>query len=39
MSDQPTLTTFTPEEIDAFSPTMKVGLVATLNPDGLPISP
>jgi hypothetical protein len=36
MSDQPTLTTFTPEEIDAFSPTMKIGLVATLNPDGLP---
>lgn len=36
MSDQPTLTAFTPEEIDAFSPTMKIGLVATLNPDGLP---
>jgi hypothetical protein len=36
MSDRPTLTAFTPEEIDAFSPTMKIGLVATLNPDGLP---
>jgi hypothetical protein len=30
------LTAFSPEEIDAFSPTMKIGLVATINPDGLP---
>ena len=36
MSEQDALTRFLPEEIEAFSPTMKVGLVATLNPDGLP---
>jgi hypothetical protein len=36
MSDQPALTAFSPEEIDVFSPTMKIGLVATVNPDGLP---
>ena len=36
MSEQHALTTFSPEEIDAFSPTMKIGLLATVNQDGLP---
>jgi hypothetical protein len=36
MSEQHGSTTFSPEEIDAFSPTMKIGLLATLNQDGLP---
>jgi hypothetical protein len=36
MSDSSVLTAFSPGEIDAFSPTMKIGLVATVNPDGLP---
>ena len=36
MSEQHSMTTFSPEEIDAFSPTMKIGLLATVNPDGLP---
>jgi hypothetical protein len=36
MSQPHVLTSFSPEEIDAFSPTMKIGLLATVNPDGLP---
>ncbi len=36
MTRQDMLTEFSPEEIEAFSPTMKIGLLATLNPDGLP---
>lgn len=36
MSYQLAPTAFSPEEIEAFSPTMKIGLVATVNPDGLP---
>ena len=36
MSEQDTLTRFSPEEIEAFRPTMKIGLVATLNDEGLP---
>ena len=36
MSETHVLTTFSPQEIDAFSPTMKIGLLATVNPDGLP---
>ena len=36
MSEPHVLTTFSPEEIDAFSPTMKIGILATVSPDGLP---
>ena len=36
MSEQHTLTTLSPDEINAFSPTVKIGLLATINPDGLP---
>ena len=36
MSGTQVLTTFSPEEIEAFSPTMKIGLLATVNPAGLP---
>ncbi len=36
MSQTDLLTRFSPEEIETFSPTMKIGLVATLNQDGLP---
>ena len=36
MSDTRVLTTFSAEEIQAFSPTMKIGLLATVNPAGLP---
>ena len=36
MSEHVALTRFTPEEIEAFSPTMKIGLVATINETGLP---
>ena len=36
MSQPHVLTAFSPEEIDAFSPTMKIGLLATINPEGLP---
>lgn len=36
MNEQDTLTEFSPDEIAAFSPTMKIGLVATLNQEGLP---
>ncbi|MFP4039355.1 MAG: pyridoxamine 5'-phosphate oxidase family protein [Desulfosudaceae bacterium] len=35
MSDH-TRTAFTPAEIQAFAPAEKIGLVATVNPDGLP---
>jgi len=30
------LTTFSPEDIQALKPAMKVGLLATVNPEGLP---
>ena len=36
MSETHVLTQFSPEEIEAFSPTMKIGLLATVNPAGLP---
>ncbi len=36
MTRQDMLTEFSPEEIEAFSPTTKIGLLATLNPDDLP---
>jgi hypothetical protein len=36
MNEPQVLTTFSSQEIDAFSPTMKIGLLATVNPDGLP---
>ncbi len=36
MTREDVMTAFSPEEIEAFSPTMKIGLLATLNPDGLP---
>ena len=36
MSEPHILTTFSPEEIETFSPTMKIGLLATVNPEGLP---
>ncbi|NIV35179.1 MAG: hypothetical protein GWN58_38720 [Anaerolineae bacterium] len=36
MSEPHVQTSFSPDEIDAFSPTMKIGLLATVNPDGLP---
>jgi len=36
MNETQALTEFSPEEIEAFSPTMKIGLLATVNPDGLP---
>jgi hypothetical protein len=36
MSNRDALTEFSPEDIEAFSPTMKIGLLATLNQDGLP---
>jgi hypothetical protein len=31
-----TLTTFTPDEIKAFEPMMKIGLLATISPEGFP---
>ena len=36
MSQEPALTAFSPQDIEAFRPTMKIGLLATLNEDGLP---
>jgi len=36
MTREDVLTAFSPEEIEAFRPTMKIGVLATLNPDGLP---
>ena len=36
MSEPHILTTFSSEEIEAFSPTMKIGLLATVNAEGLP---
>jgi len=36
MNETQALTEFSPEETEAFSPTMKIGLLATVNPEGLP---
>jgi len=36
MSDQKAYTTFSPEDIKAMEPTMKVGMLATVNDEGLP---
>jgi hypothetical protein len=36
MSDTPIYTTFSAEDIQSFQPSMKIGLLATVNPQGLP---
>jgi len=36
MTLEPTLTTFSPEDMESFLPEMKIGMLATINPDGEP---
>ena len=36
MTSEPTLTTFSPEDMESFLPEMKIGMLATINPDGEP---